>query len=269
MNQFTLNKTNLAYYGPAKMGSYHNHTSLSDGIATAAVMAKAGKAAGLREMGISDHCAIPPGEEPPEWSISLASVGEYVEMLQKLKQEMDDENFTLRIGLEVDFFFENTPDLVRDLRKYPLDYLIGAVHYSGSFPIDHEAYEWEELTPEQRDEVCEIYWKKMEGAAASGLFDFIAHPDLPKKFAMIDSGKYLPHAVRFLEAARKSGTPIEINTAGWFKPCAEQYPSFDIIQEAAKRHIPVFISADAHDPAHVTRNFDQAAELLLKAGYSC
>ncbi|MBO4303372.1 MAG: histidinol phosphate phosphatase, partial [Lentisphaeria bacterium] len=54
---------------------------------------------------------------------------------------------------------------------------------------------------------------------------------------------------------------------GWHKECNEQYPSLPILREAAKRRIPVIVNADAHDPAHLQRDFLHASEILLEAGY--
>ena len=75
------------------------------------------------------------------------------------------------------------------------------------------------------------------------------------------------NAVRLLDAVRKTCGAIELNTSGWFKPCKEQYPACAILKEACARKIPVIINADAHAPAHVARNFDEAAEVLARAGY--
>ena len=259
---------NLSFPGPGKNASYHNHSLFSDGTATPEAMVRAAKAAGLKEFGLSDHMVCPPeGVEEVSWSMKWEHLKQYVEILQKLKKVLEDESFTLKIGLEVDFFFENASDVVKKLRSLPLDYLIGGVHIAGTFPVDHSIGPWLELTLEERDAVCETYWKKVQGAAESGLFDFIAHLDLPKKFGVIDQERYFSHAFKLLELAQKSHTAIELNTAGWFKECNEQYPNIVILKEACRREIPVFISADAHDPNHVNRNFDLAEKVLKEAGY--
>ena len=258
----------LPFPGPGKTASYHNHSLFSDGIATPEAMARAAKAAGLKEFGLSDHMVCPPeGVEEVSWSMKWEYLERYVEILQKLKKELDDDSFTLRIGLEVDFFFENAGEVVKKLRAFPMDYLIGGVHIAGTFPVDHSIEPWLALTPEEKDEVCETYWKKVQGAAESGYFDFIAHMDLPKKFGVVEQERYIPHAIKLLDLARTSHTAIELNTAGWFKECKEQYPCLTILKEACKRNIPVVISADAHDPDHVKRTFDQAEKVLKEAGY--
>ena len=79
----------------------------------------------------------------------------------------------------------------------------------------------------------------------------------------INEGK----AIEVLDVVEKHGNAIELNTSGFFKQCNEQYPSFDILQEAYLRNIPIVVSADAHDAKHVNRNFLIAKDLLQKAKY--
>lgn len=60
-----------------------------------------------------------------------------------------------------------------------------------------------------------------------GLFDVMSHPDLVKKF-----GHYATNPLDFFEEAARvageAGVLVEVSTAGWRKPCKEQYPSVDL-----------------------------------------
>ena len=249
--------------------SCHNHSNWSDGANSLEEMCRRGKADGIRVLGISDHWVEPPydGFDSDTWAMKLDRLDEYMETLLRLRKELEDDDFSLKIGLEVDFFFENISSVLARLKNYPLDYLIGSVHYSGTFPIDHIIDEWLPLTPEEKEQICETYWEKVAGAAAVREFDFIGHLDLPKKFGMIDNNKYLPHALRVLDIIKENGGAIELNTAGFFKECGEPYPSPEILKAAADRKIPVIINADAHHESHLTRHFEAARELLRQAGF--
>lgn len=262
MMQFT-------FPGPGFDVSFHNHSDMSDGAAPIELMCRSAKAAGLREFGMSDHWVIPPDDtiDASSWRMKPERLDEYIEKLLALKKELDAEDFTLRLGLEVDFFFENHIEVVNKLSSYPLDYLIGSVHYSGTFPVDHSITEWLPLSQEEIGVICEEYWKKLEGAASCGLYTFIGHLDLPKKFGMVDNSKYLTHGIKVLDAVQKSKGAIELNTAGWFKECAEQYPSAALLKECCARSIPVVINADAHHQEHVRRSFEEGAEVLARAGF--
>ena len=260
----------FVFPGPPAGHSYHNHSNWSDGVSTMEEMCRAAKKAGLKEFGLSDHFVIHPDPEEKfiDWALPVEKLEDYIQALQKLKKELDDENFTLRTGLEIDFFFENIDEVTAYLEKYPIDYLIGSVHYVGRFPVDHSAPPWEKLSVPEREEICLEYWRKLQGAAACGKFLFLGHLDLIKKFALVpDMPRFLPLAEKVLDAASTTGTAIELNTSGWFKPCQEQYPSNAILLAAQQRRIPVVINPDAHDSAHVSRNFQTAADLLKTLGF--
>ena len=246
--------------------SLHNHTIFSDGADTPETMCLAGKKAGLQIMGISDHWCVPveDGTDWREWCMAPEKFGEYIETLLALQKKYNDENFSLKIGLEVEFFPENIDSVIAELEKYPIDYLIGSVHFAGIFSIDHDIADWDGLSVEEMDNICNIYWQKIEKAAARREFAFIGHLDLPKKYNLIDNSKYFNNAVRVLDVLQKNAGAIEINTAGWFKECQEQYPSEEILTAAVRRSIPVYINADAHCASHVTRNFADAEKLIAK-----
>lgn len=259
----------FTFPGPGTGYSLHNHSNFSDGASTLEEMCRAAKAAGLKVFGMSDHWVVPAyeGTGTESWRMAHDRLDEYVETLHKLQAELNDDSFDLKIGLEVDFFFENMDEIFAHLKKYPLDYLIGSVHCCGTFPVDHAASDWEVLSKEERDAVCEMYWKKMEGAAARKEFTFLGHLDLPKKFDLIDQPRYLGHAAKVLDILQQNGGALELNTSGWFKPCNAPYPALEILKLANSRKIPVVINADAHHHDHVNRNFGEAAALLKEAGY--
>ena len=259
----------FVYPGPAFNVSCHNHSSWSDGGSPLEEVCRKGKEMGLKVLGMSDHYVLPPGEgyDSETWSMKLSRLEEYIEVLQKMKKELEDDTFSLKIGLEVDFFFENIDELLAKLSFYPLDYLIGSVHYSGKFPIDHSSEDWVGLSEKDKEDICTEYYDKLAAAALRREFLFIGHLDLPKKFGLIDNEKYFPHALKILDNLAVSGIGMELNTAGWYKECNEQYPSLAILKEANKRKIPVIVNADAHDASHLKRSFEQASKVLKEAGY--
>jgi histidinol-phosphatase (PHP family) len=104
-------------------------------------------------------------------------------------------------------------------------------------------------------------------AAQSGLFDFLAHPDLVKKFGHIPSGDLLPYYREALDAIEASKMAIEVSTAGLRKEVAEIYPSVQFLKEAFRRKIPVLISSDSHAPKEVGHEFQKALSLVKEIGY--
>ncbi len=260
---------NISYPGLGEKVSLHNHSVYSEGASTLEEVVLAGKNANLRVLGISDHWVEPPydGTDYLDWSMPHEKLDEYVENILQLKKKYDSPEFELKLGMEVDFFFENIDSVLARLRKYPFDYLIGSVHYTGVFSVDYDISDWRDLTEEEKDDICRMYYRKLKGAAECNAFTFIGHLDLPKKFGMIDNRRYFDLAIEVLDAVQKNSGAIELNTSGWFKQCKEPYPCKELLQEAYKRNIPVLVNADAHCAAHINRNFTEAYALLKEANY--
>ena len=259
----------LSFPGPGVGFSIHNHSVFSDGGNTIEEMCRAAKAGGIKVFGMSDHWVLPPipNTDSAEWSMVLERVGEYCDELQRVRALLEDSSFRILMGLEVDYFHENHLQVAERLSVYPFDYMIGSVHSAGEFSIDHDRKDWIDLSQSKKDGIWDVYWNKLEGAAKWSFVQVIGHLDLPKKFGFMPSYDYFDKAVSVLETIRDNGKAIELNTAGWFKDCKEQYPNRRLLKAACEMRIPVVISADAHSTMHITRNFDVAIETLREAGY--
>ncbi|MFA6816398.1 MAG: histidinol-phosphatase [Lentisphaeria bacterium] len=246
--------------------SYHNHTNFSDGNHSAEEMIQAAQAAGLKEFGVSDHFVVSPGNGYGEstWTMQRDFLPKYVEKIGQLKKKYNTDHFKVRLGIEVDFFEDNADEVALLLRDYPFDYWIGAIHYWKKFPIDNSAENWTALSQNGRDAVWRGYWQKSILMARSGLYDFVAHLDLPKKFGFYSSVNNSDLIEELLLELAKRHTPIEVNTAGMDKPCQEFYPSVDILTRAIELGLPILINTDAHAVPQITRHYSEAEALLKK-----
>ena len=99
------------------------------------------------------------------------------------------------------------------------------MHIVDGFGIDGCASDWETLIQDERDDVIRAYWARVRQMARSGLFDIAAHLDLYKKFGYYPSVDISKDVEAALDAVATSGMSVELNTAGWHKPCHEEYPS--------------------------------------------
>ncbi|MCL4543007.1 MAG: histidinol-phosphatase HisJ family protein [Chloroflexi bacterium] len=246
--------------------SYHNHTGWSDGEGDVTAYLQSGQAAGLEEVGISDHLTLAPAGATVSWSMPPERFPAYVASLQRAAASTAD--VTLRIGVEADFFPETAAAVTNLLATAPLDYVIGSVHFFDDFPIDECAEHWDALTPAGRDAMWRGYWQRSEQLAESELCDVIGHLDLPKKFGHRPRADMRLYENRVLDAIAGAGVAIEINTNGWNKPVQEAYPSLDLLRRARARGIPLLISADAHEPGAVAQHFERARLLAQQAGYT-
>jgi histidinol-phosphatase (PHP family) len=245
--------------------TYHNHTNWGDGRASLAEMLAAARAAGVDELGISDHYVLYPGGQPVSWSMPLDFLDAYVAAVLAAAATSDAP--VLRLGLEADFFPETVATLANRLAPFPFDYLIGSIHFVEGFPVDENADEWEALTVEARDARWRLYWTRVRQLAESRLFDIAGHLDVPKKFGYRPTIDLAAEEAAALEAIAEAGMAIELNTAGWDKPVGEAYPAPRLLRAACRRGIPLVINADAHQPRDLTNHFSRARALAREAGY--
>jgi histidinol-phosphatase (PHP family) len=244
---------------------YHMHTPLC-GHATGAPReyVLAAQRAGLAEIGFSDHNPMP--TQFDSWRMAPDQLPEYLALIEEARKEFP--NYPIRLGLECDFI-AGREDHIRDLSgQAEWDYLIGSVHYiAPNWAVDNPKLlkRWSEQPVE---EVWQAYFDAYQKMAESCLFDFLAHPDLVKKFGHRPAGD-LTHFYRpALDAIAEAGSVLEINTAGLRKEVGEIYPSRDFLQAAHARHIPIVINSDAHAPGEVAHAFDQAYALAREVGYT-
>ena len=118
-------------------------------------------------------------------------------------------------------------------------------------PMQEEPFDDWRMKQTDVEDAWEQYWKRFRDMAASGLFHILGHADLIKKFGFRPGGDLRRYYEPALEAISRSGACLEINTAGWYNKCAEQYPDELFLRLAAEMDIPLTISSDAHEPGRV------------------
>lgn len=104
--------------------------------------------------------------------------------------------------------------------------------------------------------------------AQSGYFQIIGHFDLLKIFNNPPPPTLLPKLRESLESIKDNACVLEINSAGLRKPCAEQYPSREIVQMARELEIPITFSSDAHSLEQVGAGYEICKDLALSLGYT-
>ncbi len=245
---------------------YHTHTPLcrhAEGEPEAYI--DAAIAAGLTEYGISDHAPALP-EPFDDWRMFEAELPEYFQWIERAKARASGR-IPIRSGMECDWL-RGCGEWIADLAsRHEWDYLIGSVHYLGDWDFDNPKWlgRWAESDVEQ---VWSHYWKTYAEMAEAGIFDIMGHPDLVKKFAFTPGGDLDRFYEPVIDAIASSGSVIELNTAGWHKPCAEQYPASRFLELACSAGIGLVISSDSHSPGEVARDFPKAIALAKAAGFT-
>jgi len=224
-------------------------------------------AAGLREIGFSDHIPmywLPAEQRDPGIAMRMEELEEYVADVMRLRERYPE--IPIRLGIEADYIPGQEEELVRILQPYPWDYVLGSVHFIGEWDFDNPARtaryaEWD---------ISELYAKffTLEAMAAqSGLFDVLAHVDLIKKFGHRPSHDLSRLYADIAETFARAEVAIELSTAGLRKPVREVYPSPGLLRECCLQGVPLVISSDAHHPSEVAWGFAGAVELARQAGY--
>ncbi len=157
--------------------------------------------------------------------------------------------------------------LRRLIDSHPWDYIIGSVHFIADRAVDHDGYDiWETSNP---DEVWSSYFESLGAAAASGLFDVLAHPDLVKVWGRDKPDPPRPLREYYelaIDQIAGADVAIEISTAGLRKPVGEIYPARELLEMCVAAGKPVSLSSDAHEPEWIGHGYDRALALLGECG---
>jgi DNA polymerase (family X) len=193
-------------------GDLHMHTVLSDGRNTAEEMALAARELGLSYIAITDHSAshgFGNDVQPDE-------LRRQIERVRALNERL--EGIEVLIGTESNIGVDGSLDYDDDLLG-ELDWVIGSVHTS--FSMDTRA-----MTD------------RMVAAIEHPLVDAIGHPTGRK------IERRLPYGVdmdRIIEAAARTGTMIEINSAPDRRDLNDVHA-----RAAAQAGVRILVNSDAH-----------------------
>jgi histidinol-phosphatase (PHP family) len=233
-----------------------------------AVYAAAARERGVGELALTEHChrfEQAAGISRHEfWNETAhADLDAYVGVLSAAR----DAGLPVRVGIELDWLGDESVRALRALvADRDLDIVLGSVHWLAGAMIDHPDYPiWGSYPVE---DVWRLYFEELRRAATSGLYDVMAHPDLPKVFGeRPHSGVPQREYEETADAFAAAGVACEISSAGLRKAAAELYPAPAFLQACAERGVPITLAADGHRPEDVGRDLDRAVALALDAGY--
>jgi histidinol-phosphatase (PHP family) len=247
------------------MQDYHIHTKLC-GHATGEMheYVEAAIARGLDEMGFADHLPFIP-RRVPGLTMHPNQLPGYVKEVQNLQDKYPE--IRIKLGIEADFLPGYEEQTAEMLEPYPFDYIIGSIHFIGSWGFD-DPRQTDEWKRRHIDEVYHEYYKLLRQSARTGLFDIIGHCDLVKKWGHRPAVDLSDEIERTADVFAETGVAIELNTSGLRKPVEEMYPAFDILSIYSKYNIPLMINSDAHDPSEVAADFDLALDWAGELGYT-
>ena len=253
---------------PTGLTDYHTHTPLCHHAqGWPADYARVAVERGLAELGFADHSPMPAALEPfDDWRMALADMPRYLEAVDAARSAFPQ--LPIRLGLEVDYLAGHEGWIEELAGMADWDFLIGSVHYiAPGWDVDNPAH-LSRFTTQPVAEIWELYFSAYEKCIRSRLFDFVGHPDLPKKFGHRPGGDLRRYYVPVIAALAETGTAFEINTAGLRKPAGECYPTLEFLNLAREAGVGLLINSDAHAPGEVGAGFEAGLALAKEAGFT-
>ena len=219
-------------------------------------------ARGLAAIALSDHGPfywLPREQGNPRLAMALEELPRYVEDVLTLKERYRGRIEVL-LGIEADFIAGQEEELERLLAAHPFDVVLGSVHLIDGWHMDAPST-IARLNQGQAevDRIWARYAELLISTARSGLFDVLAHLDLPKKYRHRASRPFGGLQDEVVSAVAASSCAVELSSAGRRRPVGEDFPAPDVLGELVSAGVPFVLSSDAHAPAEVGFGFAELA----------
>lgn len=213
---------------------------------------------GVTTLGMSEHTPFPDNR----WlsvRMCMDELQDYCKEFDELKEKYP--SIKLVKGLECEY--------VAEYGSFYKDHLLGECGMEYLILAGHEINEtspWN-LKGETRSDKKELkyYTDYLVNAMDTGLFDFVAHPDIFASFYLDWDEEAIACSRYILEAAEALKMPLEINGYGLRKPeiqtpkgMRRKYPLHKFWELASAYDIQVIANSDAHKPQDIIANIEEA-----------
>lgn len=222
------------------IANYHTHTwRCNHAVDTEEAYVRCAIDRGLELLGFSDHApyCFPEGYYS-RFRMKPELLSGYVQTVQDLKRAYTGQ-IDIRLGLEIEYYPAYFSQLLPVLQEQGIEYLLLGQHYIGN--EIGEPYSGKET---QDETVLRRYCDQIIDALQTGLFTYIAHPDLVHFTG--DRKTYRSHMRRLCREAKSCGVPVEMNLLGFRE--GRHYPNRRFWEVAAEEGCQVKIGIDAHSP---------------------
>ena len=220
--------------------NFHTHTfRCRHAIGTEREYIEAAIRAGIKELGFSEHIPfIFPNGKENSYRLPMTEVQEYIDTVNALKKEYKGR-INIHLGFEVEYYPEYFDEMVKNARRWGAEYLINGQHSVGFEP---EFFFW--CTDEtENEEYLKEYVFRVVSAIKSGVFTYIAHPDMINFVGDIEI--YNKEIQKICKASKEFNVPLEINFLGIRDK--RNYPTEKFWAIAGQEGSPVIFGFDAHD----------------------
>lgn len=221
---------------------------------------------GFDEIGFSDHT---PWNYDTDFvahmRMRLSDFEDYKRSVLALKEKYKDQ-ISIKFGLEVEYYEKYMPWLINFLKEQQVDYIIFGNHY---YKTDEKKVYFG--TACTRPEYLEIYAEECVNGLRTGLYSYLAHPDLFMRGCPRFDENCERISYRICEEAKALDIPLEYNLAGLEYNIingVKQYPHDKFWEIAAKVGCKAIIGVDAHNNKALESQiyWDYATQFLQDLG---
>ncbi len=263
--------------------NYHTHSTFCDGQNSLAQMANEAYRTGMAVLGFSSHTAFPFSSF---WHMDTRNYDEYFSTLQELKNEYAGK-IEILSGIEADFLPPVSYCDKQSYKDYPIDYIIGSVHYivseesaqNGCFTVDGPPSEFyqgvEKYFSGNSKKAIQTYFALQRQMILTCDFDIVGHIDLVRKrngdlhFFDENDSWYRNELKETAKILGKTNKVVEINTGGMTRVgLKEPYPSKDFLTILQAQDVPITLNSDCHNYKNLTEHFPAALQIAKQAGYT-
>ena len=245
------------------LANYHTHTTrCGHAHGTEREYIEAAISEGYKILGFSDHTPQPyPDGYRSRIRMDMSELPDYTETLVKLRDEYKGQ-IEILIGYEVEYTHKYFEPLLKELKNYPLDYIIQGQHF-----VEDEVDGFYVGSKTDSEEKLKAYVDFTIEGMKTGLFTYLAHPDLIQFTGPDDI--YNRHMSKIVEASIDLNLPLEVNIYGFVD--GRWYPCDRFLKLAREYNPKYIIGLDAHTPEIVRQpeHIDGLMDFLARHGIEC
>ena len=204
---------------------------------------------GLEVLAITEH--VPHRDNRDKKRMVWEEFEDYDKALNQAIEKYKDRIRLIK-GFECEYYPEELNDYRRFRDEYGYKLLILGQHRCG---VDREIDNFAEKGPYE----MRVYAQTVCAGLETGLFSFLAHPDVPLvKYAGGWDQRSEKAMRQIFEVCQRRNIPVEINVNGMRNKKA--YPSREVFLLSKEYDLKYLVNADAHEPQYLCDEVVEAAE---------
>lgn len=250
------------------MKNYHTHTyRCKHAVGNVDDYVQAALRQKIEVLGISDHTPFPNDERWLKVRMAYKELDEYLMEIDKAREKYKAIKILKAFECE---YLKDYHHFYKDvlIEQHKADYLILAGHeIDGTSPWNLTG-----MAKSLKEEL-KLYAEYLVKGMETGLFAFVAHPDVFGMFYLEWDDEAIAVSKYIIEAAAHYNMPLEINGYGLRKPeittpqgIRRMYPLHKFWELASNYDISILANSDAHRPEDIDANIKEGYEIAHNYG---